>query len=807
MKAGWGVRLAAYVAVAFSLVSVGMGADAWQTHKARKRAAVARKQAQRAARARRARAATPESGAPAFVAVGPRQVSNRTGYPLMLWGTGLRPGMRVRVGDRTLETAFLDAEHLTARMPADLSLPRKTPAIELPVHLVDEDGKRVAGEGKLMVINDLSYAVPTALATSPGGGQVIVATPATDALWVRALGGEAAAGGADVVRRVPVGDGPVALSAYRDAAGAGMLAVLHADAGEVWLMALPALDGALRRIPVGRGATDLHVRPPTRGASGRLYVSLPSLGVVDAHDLATGERLWRTATGPRPSVLGGVGGVGGEVFVGDHALGGISVLTGKGERRGTPIVPGPGAAIVGGHTAPFAQYVMAGTPVRDLVASARHGVVFASSVGPSIGPNPARMEVSMAGGISVVDLAAGSGPSAQRYLRHVALPHGVAQGLWLDDARDLLYAADVATGRVYALDVRALLSDERAGEAVLAELQLTPPADATLLRPRVEFERAAFPGPVSLHTGPWALSASPDGRTLYVLERFTGRVTPVDVGRARSGSLRALPSLPVVDVRALRQRRLGEIAYFTDLGGTRMSCDSCHVDGHGGGMLFTKREPMHIYRVPSLRSIRTTAPYFTPAFLPNLQAVSRFVLDRNRGGQPAANRREVGGLSLYQASLVVDPNPWAGARGELPRELPLPGGGTGDAVAGLAVFEGAGRCTACHPPPGFTTDQMRATRRRTHDIGTPVTLPLRPGMQDGAAYPLPPPSLAGVRDNYPLLHSGAAGIEVRDGRLAVSHADALSAVLQLGTDSGKHGQMAALSPEQKRDLLAYLRTL
>ncbi len=65
--------------------------------------------------------------------------------------------------------------------------------------------------------------------------------------------------------------------------------------------------------------------------------------------------------------------------------------------------PGPGTPIVGGHTARYSKYVMGGLPVRDLAYSDKLGVLFVASSGPNIGPNPDRMEVSMNGGITVID--------------------------------------------------------------------------------------------------------------------------------------------------------------------------------------------------------------------------------------------------------------------------------------------------------------------------------------------------------------------------------------------------------------------
>jgi cytochrome c peroxidase len=125
----------------------------------------------------------------------------------------------------------------------------------------------------------------------------------------------------------------------------------------------------------------------------------------------------------------------------------------------------------------------------------------------------------------------------------------------------------------------------------------------------------------------------------------------------------------------------------------------------------------------------------------------------------------------------------------------------------LRLFEGKAGCVECHPPPQFTTDQDPSTRRRLHDVGTPIALPLRLAQQETDPYLLPPPSLVGVWDAFPLLHSGAGGLEVMpSGAIEARHAFALRHVLDL-RGSRPHGNVAGLTALEKNDLLAYLLTL
>jgi len=251
-------------------------------------------------------------------------------------------------------------------------------------------------------------------------------------------------------------------------------------------------------------------------------------------------------------------------------------------------------------------------------------------------------------------------------------------------------------------------------------------------------------------------------------------------------------------------RRRGETLYFTDLGNSRMTCDTCHPEGRDGGLLFTKGHPMQIHRSPSTRSAHHSAPFFTPSRLPSLAVMAHQVLARNRFENPEPTRGEIAALTEYTTAFTPPPNPWR-ARG-LAEKVTLPDGHTGDPRAGLALFAGAGACVSCHPWPHFTTDQAPDTRGRLHDVGTPLRLLLNPELQDNASHGMPPPSLVGVWDNFPLLFSGAGGFSVVGERVVADQPFALRAVLELAGPA-PHGAATALTPGQRDDLLAFLLTL
>ena len=68
------------------------------------------------------------------------------------------------------------------------------------------------------------------------------------------------------------------------------------------------------------------------------------------------------------------------------------------------------------------------------------------------------------------------------------------------------------------------------------------------------------------------------------------------------------------------------------------------------------------------------------------------------------------------------------------------------------------------------------------------------------------PSLVGAWDVFPMLTTGLAGFRAEEGRAVVSDRVPLRAMLDRYS-APPHGNAAALSAEEKADLLAYLLTL
>lgn len=722
-----------------------------------------------------------------LLAVGPRLTSNQTAQPLAVYGEGLEPGMRLALGaplSRELPLKVVDARHAYARLPAEGGLPADQPQVSVTVRLVAPEGPTPEGEKRLDVVNDTAFPDLTELALSPDGRTAFIASPPTDTVFAL----EVASG---QVTALAAGDGPSALATYKDAGGQAWLAVAHRFSPELRLYALDTPGSLPRVLPAPAGAAGLAVD----GRGEVAFVAEQVRDTVRALSLADGKERWRAAVDPNPRALAPWRE---RVAVGSLQTGQVELLRQTDGERVATLVPGPGVPIVGGGTERFSARVMGGKAPRGLVASERLGRLFMSSLGPNVGPNPERMEVSPNGGVAVLD------PARGEVVRHRGFGAGVTEGLALDEAAGLLYAADVGLGQVRVVDARRLVnSDKDARGSVLQELPIPLPEWTPRARPDEDYGKQGRAG-VELHSGPRALALAPDGRTLYVLNRFTGTVAVVDVSGARAGRARVVRQWPVTGMRTQPKRRMGQVLYYADMGRTAMSCDACHLEGHTGGVFFEKTRPMRIYRSTTVRGSRDTPPYFTPASTHSIAETIQTVGDRNRFQNPPLTDTEVEALTLFTALIPTLPNPFVGEDGAPPETLELPDGRTGRPGEGRALFEGKGGCVECHPVPLFTLDQDPQTRGRYLEVGTPIALPLREEQQDrvpGAATP----GLMGAWDVWPMLTSAAAGYEVTGDRLVVGTRFPLRTVIE--SAGPQHGNARELTPQERDDLLAYLMTL
>jgi DNA-binding beta-propeller fold protein YncE len=700
--------------------------------------------------------------------------------------------MRLHLGapfDRDVPVAIVDEQHGFAQL-TQLSLPAASSQLTIPITLVPLERAGVSGEASLTIVNDKEFPDLIALTSSRDGKFAFAISSTTDKLLSIDLASHK-------VTAIQVGDGPSALSRWSDADGREWMAVTHAFAPELHLVSI--LDQG--------GERERHVLPAPSYACGITidqglgiaYVAEHARNTVTALKLAeNGRVVWRVLVSPNPRALTIAGDL---LAVGSLQTGEVELLDRRtGKSLGT-IAPRPGTPIVGGQTERYSKYIMGGKAPRDLAWSPSLRRLFVSSIGPNIGPNPDRWEISGNGGVGVVD------PSEQRFVRHRGFGAGVSEGMVLDDKAGLLYVADIGLGLIRILDAKKLAeSDETSRRALIQEIPIRPPPEFPTARPPTDYGIQGRAG-IEMHSGPKAVVLSPDRSTLLVLNRFTGTLATIDVRQASRGKAVLQGQIPLTNVLDQRARRIGQILYFADFGRSGMSCDSCHLEGHTEGIFFEKTHPLRIYRAPTVRGSRDTPPYFTPASTFSLAQTALFVGNRNRLHNPDLTDEEVSALTLYSETIATLPNPFVGTDGAPPRELELPDGSIGRTENGMHLFEGKALCAQCHPAPLFTTDQDPATRGKYINVGTPAALPLRIEMQNLFNKGFAPPSLLGSWDIFPMLTSGAAGFEVRgDGSVGVSTRFPLRAVVEM---YGKppHGNAAALTADERNDLLAYLLSL
>ncbi len=637
-------------------------------------------------------------------------VDNATSWPITIYGEALPGGAELRVAGLKIPTTRIDARHLTALLPP-ISLPPAEPRRTVDVALHTSTG-RLLGTTTVIVVNNAHYPRANAMTLLPDGRAAVAITHAdtlalTNSPPPHSPSDSAApppdssrapsaapptsesAGSPSGFGRVAVGDGPVDVAAW-----GGRLVSVHRFGVELFVDTAPAVE-------IGRFAERVLVRGDTAWISERWRDT-----VVEV-DLAGRRVVRRLPAGVDPGALA-------LAEASEQGGGTLLVGTGTGDVLAISLADGatkthrprPGIPIRGGATAPLSRWVMGGRAPTAIAFAESSGLAYVASAGPNIGPNPQRWEVSMNGGVTVLDPERG-------FTEHFSMLRGVPADLALDDARGLLYIADEAAGRIVVMT----LDGNILGGA------LPEPKGAALLRPIDDFG-VGRRNPVSLHTGPFRLGLR-DGE-LAVLLRFTGEVARFDVTEAASGSLVETGRQRVVAAIEQTRRALGEVAYRTDVANTQMTCDTCHPRGRAEGVLFTKKDPMRIYRSPPVAGTDLSPPYFTPALMPTMRVVARRVLDRNRYHDATPLKSEVEALAEYARNLVAPPNPWRLARG---------GDLSDEAARGMAVFESRAECAECHPAPAFTTDTNPATRGRLFDVGTPMALPLRLRLQDRIAAP------------------------------------------------------------------------
>jgi YVTN family beta-propeller protein len=280
---------------------------------------------------------------------------------------------------------------------------------------------------------------------------------------------------------------------------------------------------------------------------------------------------------------------------------------------------------------------------------------------------------------------------------------------------------------------------------------------------------------VSVGGRPTELVFAPDGKTIYTANYLTDSVDVID---AESATL--TKTIKLEGPADLSLVRRGEVVFHdaTKSFNQWYSCNTCHSDGHTGGMDFdTLNDGWHDFnsahkrsrkKVPTLRGVAKTGPWTWHGWQTSLEdAIVESFTKSMQGPKPKAE--EVEALVAYLETLDFPKNPYRQPDGSL----------TESAKRGETVFKSSkAACNTCHGGPEFTDGKI-------HKVGLEERGDVYKGYN--------PPSLKGVYDKDPYLHDGRAKT-LRDG-------------LTRGHDPESVTGLGSLSDSELDDLIAYLKSL
>lgn len=256
---------------------------------------------------------------------------------------------------------------------------------------------------------------------------------------------------------------------------------------------------------------------------------------------------------------------------------------------------------------------------------------------------------------------------------------------------------------------------------------------------------------------PTAVAISPDGLQAFVVNTLSDSVTVVHLARrdiVGTISLGTTPEPMAADrgERLFHNARLSHDSWF--------SCASCHLDGHTNGLLndnFTDGTFGTAKRVLSLRGVADTAPYAWSGRFETLADQIKHSIQSTMQGEALAGE-QASDLETYLRTLP-----------------PVPPIGSSDQSA---VFRGASLfdqldCARCHARPAFTSPRLADVKLK----------------DEQGLSKFNPPSLRGISQNGPYFHDGRA------------------TTLDEVFNKFRHQLDGNLSPDQLRDLVAYLNSL
>ncbi len=650
----------------------------------------------------------------------------------------------------------------------------------------------------LTLIDDVSFRNPNSAAVTPDGAKLYIPTQQTDEVWVY----DTAAGTfvdqdpkLPGVQGIRVGDNPFHVETLDLGGGNARIWVTNRFSDYITIID-PATDRVVANVPSERMNQEIEFDH----AGNRAFVTNQNRNEVQVFDLSGDPdhpvELARITVGMSPRGMA-INASDTKLYVANIQTADISVVdidpssptvyTLLSTPTGTSIQPRASDDIVGGFADGWEAFIIGGRAPRGIAYSAAVDRVFVTSVGPNIGPRPGVTPGSINGTImhpvvTVID------PATDTIVRHIAIEGTDPEGVAVDDVNRFLYVAAQGSGQVCVLDLNlAAGSAAQAAAAEVAVIDLPLPAGTPTLSPPVAktgdygekrcsggpntrqpcVTAADCPGsplgdlacrrnnPIGLHNGPRGIAVDPAGGRGWVVGQFTNAVITLDASLPPT----FVASVAVFDQAAFaeRKRRLGQIDFFTDLRNSNVSCATCHIDDGQDGIIHEADVVgPRLRRVLSVRNTRDVPPLLQDQLVPDLRAFADLVVHLERDIPdsktciPCTNigclfdscsltsNLDMDANTVYLEDVAFFPNPNLEPDGRLSRAVELPDGGTGDAIAGKAVFDSL-NCANCHPGPLYTIDQFQQTTInpgdlirgiRMRDVGTPVHQSVRDMCQD-----------------------------------------------------------------------------
>jgi cytochrome c peroxidase len=226
-----------------------------------------------------------------------------------------------------------------------------------------------------------------------------------------------------------------------------------------------------------------------------------------------------------------------------------------------------------------------------------------------------------------------------------------------------------------------------------------------------------------------------------------------------------------------------------------VACFDCHVNGHTNAAThlvgdIRPQEFRHRIDTPSLRGVNIQRLFGSQRALRSIEDFTEFeqraayfdgdpIIATKKGVNPLERGSQVHFMAEFQALLDFPPAPKLGVDGLLNPKRATPA-----EMRGQTLFFGKAKCGSCHPAPYYTDNLMHNLRVERFYKPRMIN-----GMMAAADGPIKTFPLRGIKDSPPYLH---------DGRLLTleDSVEFFNLILELN-----------LKPEEKEDLVAFLRTL